>query len=47
MQNKSKINPTTGLPMVSGDICGVDVGGAPYGFVNPWFSSAQQWDFGC
>ncbi|MCK0165751.1 hypothetical protein [Marinobacter sp. S6332] len=26
------INPTTGLPMLGGDIGGIDVGGNPYGF---------------
>jgi hypothetical protein len=27
----SCINPATGLPMISGDLGGVDVGGSPYG----------------
>jgi hypothetical protein len=36
------INPTTGLPMTSDDIGGIDVGGNPYGSdwnQHPWSSS--------
>ncbi|WP_345797597.1 peptidase [Castellaniella sp. MT123] len=33
-----EINPATGLPMVGG-IGGIDVGGSPWGAVNPWSSS--------
>tara|TARA_R110001599_G_scaffold77094_1_gene210680 strand:+ start:382 stop:747 length:366 start_codon:yes stop_codon:yes gene_type:complete len=31
-QETDLINPATGLPMLGGDIGGIDVGGNPYGF---------------
>ncbi len=43
-------NPATGLPMVSGDTSGVDVGGSPYGtdFHHDSFvdHSSSGWDSG-
>lgn len=32
-------NPATGLPMTNDDFGGVDVGGNPYGYGNPWSSN--------
>lgn len=32
-----EINPSSGLPMTGG-IGGVDVGGNPWGVINPWSS---------
>ena len=31
-QAAGPVNPATGLPMVSGDWTGIDVGGSPFGF---------------
>lgn len=36
------INPATGLPMADDSFGGVDVGGSPYGYSNPWSSSAWE-----
>lgn len=37
------VNPTTGLPMVGGDINGVDTGGNPFG-AGPPEISPMTWD---
>lgn len=41
----SCINPATGLPMLSGDSCGIDVGGNPYG-ISDSLSSHGSLDHG-
>lgn len=38
------INPSTGLPMTDDSYGGVDVGGNPYGYSNPWSSPDSAWD---
>ena len=36
------INPATGLPMTDYSYGGVDVGGNPYCYSNPWSSSSWE-----
>lgn len=31
----TEMNPATGLPMISGDMTGVDIGGSAWGFASP------------
>lgn len=47
MHNQPNINPATGLPVVPDNTLGADVGGNPYGFVNPWCCSNQVWGWEC
>lgn len=40
------INPSTGLPMIDNSICGIDVGGSPFGQDINHSSSSMDWGSG-
>lgn len=46
LQTGTCINPASGLPMVSGDTSGIDVGGNVYGCNNDSFDSSSLFDSG-
>lgn len=47
MHNQANINPATGLLMASDSVCGLDVGGNPYEYHNPWSFSNQPINWEC
>lgn len=46
LQTGTCINPASGLPMISGDTSGIDVGGNVYGCNNDSFDSSSLFDSG-